>query len=329
MHRDELVRLAKLRLPIREFSKGLLGKSGFLVTCEETNVTLSDGSTWRTGAELRDKFHLTHYSTADLFVPCGGRPNSVTTETVKSLFTADGVRPRFRMVVEGANLFFSDGAREILDKAGCHVFKDASTNKGGVCSSSLEVFAALALPDEEHTELMTYNPEDGAAKPPEFYATYVRQILDVIVENAKQEFGAIWACCRAGSLSKVEATRRLSIKVNRTSDSIQEQLRAGMSQQEREELVRTVLLQTVPPLMLERLGVDGILARVPANYIGSIVGAWIASRFVYRYGIDASDVSFFFFMRSLTDGKRADAEAGSARPTKASGDQTDATPAQS
>jgi len=58
-------------------------------------------------------------------------------------------------------------------------------------------------------------------------------------------------------------------------------------------------LKAVPPLMIEHLGVDGILARVPENYVGSIVAAWVASRFVYQYGISASEVSFFFFMRSL------------------------------
>lgn len=47
---------------------------------------------------------------------------------------------------------------------------------------------------------------------------------------------------------------------------------------ERDALIRNVLLQAVPPLMIERLGIDGILANVPENYVGSIVGAWVASR---------------------------------------------------
>lgn len=35
-------------------------------TVEETNITLPDGSTWLSGAELRDNFHLTDYASADL-----------------------------------------------------------------------------------------------------------------------------------------------------------------------------------------------------------------------------------------------------------------------
>ncbi|OLQ13322.1 NAD-specific glutamate dehydrogenase [Symbiodinium microadriaticum] len=101
------------------------------------------------------------YASADLFVPCGGRPE-VTTDNVKKLFTADGSRPKFRLIVEGANLFFSDRARGrthhrgmrivlieggVLEGAGVHVFKDASTNKAngilGILPSSLKPFGLL------------------------------------------------------------------------------------------------------------------------------------------------------------------------------------------
>lgn len=60
------------------------------------------------------------------------------------MFKKDGT-PRFKYIVEGANLFCSDGARLIfnfrkkLEDAGIILFKDASTNKGGVTSSSYEV----------------------------------------------------------------------------------------------------------------------------------------------------------------------------------------------
>ena len=58
-------------------------------------------------------------------------------------------KPRFQVIVEGANLFLSQEARLFLEKKGVVIFKDASANKGGVTSSSLEVLAALALNDEQ------------------------------------------------------------------------------------------------------------------------------------------------------------------------------------
>jgi len=300
LNREELRRLALARKPVREFTRAMLGEGAFLVTCEEVNVTLPDGSKWSTGGELRDKFHLTAYATADLFVPCGGRPNSITAENVKSLFS--GTRPKFRIIVEGANLFLSDAARATLEDAGVHVFKDASTNKGGVCSSSLEVLASLALPDEEHTQLMTYNP-DITQEPPAFYRDYVKQAVALIGENARQEFEAIWSCSQKSGVRKIACTKTLSVKINEMNDSLKDHLRDHMAPVEKERLIRNVISRAVPPLLLEKLGVDGILRNVPANYVHALVGAWVASRFVYKCGIDASyEVSFFFFLREVLDG---------------------------
>mmetsp|Transcript_110286 Transcript_110286/g.235549 ORF Transcript_110286/g.235549 Transcript_110286/m.235549 type:complete len:1061 (+) Transcript_110286:91-3273(+) len=305
LSRNELCRLASARLMVKEFSRSCLGRDGFLVTVEEVNISLPDGSCWATGTELRDNFHLTDYATADLFVPCGGRPNAVTVENVKRLFNSDR-KPKFRMIVEGANLFFSLRAREVLENAGVHVFKDASTNKGGVTSSSCEVLAALALPDEDHTAMMTYDPTSGASAP-DFYNSYVQDILAKVVENARLEFGAIWRCNTTGGIAKVEATQRLSRKVNQITDSIAATL-TTMSKQESDALVSAVLEAAVPPQLLKRLGVSGVLQNVPPNYVGAIVASWVASRFVYEYGIDASEVSFFLFMRTLTGAKTKDSQ---------------------
>lgn len=70
------------------------------------------------------------------------------------MFLPNG-QPRFKYVVEGANLFISEGARNVLQSAGVILFKDASTNKGGVTSSSLEVLACLTLNDKEFKENMS------------------------------------------------------------------------------------------------------------------------------------------------------------------------------
>jgi len=297
INRTELTRLAKKRAMVKEFSRSFLGNGGFLVTVDEINVRLPDGSEWRNGAQLRDTFHLSKYATADLFVPCGGRPNSVTTENVKNLFFADTGKPKFRMIVEGANLFLSLGAREVLEKAGVHVFKDASTNKGGVTSSSLEVLSSLALPPEEHSRLMCFDPASSAVKP-EFYEKYAQQILNFVIENAKLEFRAIWSANQRDGVPKVEATGKLSAKINQITDSIQTTLKS-MKETEREQLVRRVLKESLPPLMLEHVGIDGVLKRVPPNYVGAMVASWIGSRFVYEEGINASEVGFFLFMRKL------------------------------
>ena len=93
-------------------------------------------------------------------------------------------------IVEGANLFITQQARLALEKRGCILFKDASANKGGVTSSSLEVLAGLALADEDYIELMTASGPDGAFN--DFYGEYVETIQRIICRNAAAEFVAIW-----------------------------------------------------------------------------------------------------------------------------------------
>lgn len=54
--------------------------------------------------------------------------------------------------MEGANLFISENVRPKLQEHGIFTFKDASTNKGGVTSSSMEVFAALGVDEKDFND---------------------------------------------------------------------------------------------------------------------------------------------------------------------------------
>merc|ERR1719253_58043 len=134
---------------ISHFDTSKLGPGGFCVLVQDKNVTLPDGTKVESGTVLRDTFHLSKYATADLLVPCGGRPGAVNASNVQQLFNSC----KFKYIVEGANLFITQAARDVLEDAGVHLIRDASANKGGVTSSSLEVLAALSLPEEMHDEL--------------------------------------------------------------------------------------------------------------------------------------------------------------------------------
>jgi len=129
----------------------------------DNNVTLPNGTVVDSGMKFRNTFHLNPMLTADYFVPCGGRPESVNMENVDQMFKEDGSL-RFPHIIEGANLFITEPARQVLEDAGCVLFKDASTNKGGVTSSSLEVLAALSFSDAEFAEHMAADA-DGRFSP--------------------------------------------------------------------------------------------------------------------------------------------------------------------
>lgn len=169
INRAELSKLALMRKPISHFDTSKLSKKGFRILVEENDVKLFDGKVIENGLKFRNEFHLSDYAASDVFVPCGGRPEAVDIANVASLFTPNGVC-KFKYIVEGANLFFTQEARLHLENAGVVIFKDASANKGGVTSSSLEVLAALSFTDEEFQEHMQVTAE----RTPKFYEEYVK-----------------------------------------------------------------------------------------------------------------------------------------------------------
>lgn len=306
--RAELNRLAHHRLPLREFDRSKLSKEGFLVLTEDKDVTLPDGTFVEDGARLRDEFHFLKYSDADIFVPCGGRPRSVTLENVGRFLKvpdADGegmmagkfanLPPeslKFKIIVEGANLFISQDARLALERCGVTLIKDASANKGGVTSSSLEVFAGLCLSDEEHAKYMSAK---GATDAPEFYKKYVQEILDRIEENAKLEFEAIWREWEKNPaqpktlIADALSSKNVKIRANMLSSDIFDN----------KELVRYVMEQYAPKTLKEVVPVDVMLQRVPENYQHAICAMWLASRYVYQTGIDSNEFDFFRYMTEI------------------------------
>lgn len=305
LDREELVHLARLRIPIGNFNKDKLSddKKAFLYNITDKNIDLPNGEHFKTGVELRNAFPQLEYCAGDLFVPCGGRPATVNMSNIHTMFNYQK-EPKFKYIVEGANLFFTDDARRVLEEAGVHLFKDASTNKGGVTSSSLEVFAALCMDPKEHDQLLTI--PDSTLPPPEFYQQYVSEILAVIQHNASMEFSAIWkanhetlAADGDGYVLKIDATQLLSKKIN----SLKEYTMKVFSEKnpENDWLVRAVLRRAIPRLLLVHCGIDKILGRVPEAYILAVCATWIANTFVYKYGLEASEFAFYQFMHSLEE----------------------------
>ena len=63
-----------------------------------------------------------------------------------------------------------------------------------------------------------------------------------------------------------------------------------------ESLRKTVLRDAFPQLLLDRLGLDTLLERIPEPYVKAIFGSYLASKFVYKYGTNPSQFAFFEFM---------------------------------
>jgi len=286
LDRSELKELARKRQMVEHFNKAKLSPKGFFMHINDKNATLPDGTLVKDGLAFRNTFHLHPMLKADLFVPCGGRPNSITIRNWKQLLDDYGV-PRFKFIVEGANLFLTQQARLALETKGVLIFKDASANKGGVTSSSLEVLASLALTDEEYEEHLCVL--DG--KVPEFRKQYVNDVLTTIRNNARMEFEILWNEHKKSKIPLSLLTDQLSDRINTVSDSIRESDLWMES-----KVFKSVIEKHCPPSLVDMVGIEEIIQRVPNNYLQAIISAWLASHFIYKFGLSADEIDFHSFI---------------------------------
>ncbi|EPZ36174.1 Glutamate/phenylalanine/leucine/valine dehydrogenase domain-containing protein [Rozella allomycis CSF55] len=286
LNRDELNSLAQQRKMISYFDVSKLGKKGFRVLVDENNIRLPDGTFVENGLKFRNEFHLNRQSSCDIFVPCGGRPEAVDISNVDLLFD-DQNKPRFKYIVEGANLFFTQEARIKLEKAGVVIYKDASANKGGVTSSSLEVLAALAFTDSEfETNMQVFN-----GQVPEFYSNYIKNVHQIIENNAYLEFDAIWKEHSRTNTPRSILSDDLSLAIIKLNNQLQ-----NTTLWDNYPLRLVILNEAFPRLLIEKIGLEKLLERIPESYVKALFGSYLASRFVYKYGIDPSQFAFFEFM---------------------------------
>ena len=102
-------------------------------------------------------------------IPAGGRPYTVNEDNVSDFIQENG-ESSCRAIVEGANIFFTDKAREFLHR-GIVMIKDSSANKTGVICSSYEIIASLVLEMEEFLKIK------------ELY----KEVIEILRNRAQQE----------------------------------------------------------------------------------------------------------------------------------------------
>lgn len=348
LDQKELLRLANERLSLAHFDKSKLSTAGFKVLVADRNVTLPDGTVVENGEHFRNNFHFSPYSSADVFVPCGGRPACVVLDNVYRCFEAGsgvdatlgeamlsgslaslnkGAKLKWSIICEGANLFFTNEARIVLEKSGAILFKDASTNKGGVCASSNEVFVGLALNAEQHSSLMCVK---DAANPPAFYTALKKSMIARIELNARREFDCLWRETRgkaasnaaapnsasphqtspnaaAATTTATEATDALSLMVFRMKGML---MKSDLLVKN-PKLFRYIIDEYLPAPLKKEVPLDAILERVPRAYLVAIACTSVASQFAYRtFGMLGTEVAVAFheFVSELT--AKAEAAAG-------------------
>lgn len=252
---QELLRLVEGSLPIADFDRGRLGPKGVL-------AKISDPS----GVKLRNTMH--NRVVADAFIPAGGRPKTIHGDNWRAYLGPDGT-PSSKLIIEGANLFLTPEARKRLGEKGVLVVKDSSANKCGVICSSYEISASMILSEAEFLEV----------KP-----RFVAEVLDKLRLLAAREADLLFReAARAPDVGLPELSVRLSKVVNRAADAIEARLAdlAPADVARTRQLVR----EHLPPVLVELAG-DRLFTKLPPAYVRSTVAASLATRIVYREGLD-------------------------------------------
>jgi len=275
----------------REFDRSKLSKQGFFVDVNDKDITLPDSSKVANGFDFRNNFHLNPLASADFFVPCGGRPEAVNMSNVDQIFREDK-SCYWKVIIEGANLFFTQDARLFIEKRGIVVIKDASANKGGVTSSSLEVLAALSMSDEEYKAHMNF-PE--GKEPPQFYQEYVKEVQQIIEQNARLEFNALWNEGEKSKIPKSILSDQLSNKINELSIAFE-----NSDMWEDGEFKNHIFKLAIPKVLQNMVGLSKVTERIPVNYAKAIFGSYLASRYIYQEGLSTTpEFAFHNFLQRL------------------------------
>ncbi|ODQ77596.1 hypothetical protein BABINDRAFT_163325 [Babjeviella inositovora NRRL Y-12698] len=289
----EVLRLAKTRKMIDNYDKSKLSDEGYVCLVDDVDLKIPSGEVITSGIAFRNNFHTNLKQTlgkVDLFVPCGGRPAAIDTNNVFSLIDENTGRSIIPYIVEGANLFITQPAKVILENAGAIVFKDASTNKGGVTSSSFEVLAALSFDDEGFKKNMCIS---STGVKPALYQAYVSEVQKLIQRNANLEFESLWALRQSTGKALCDLSDTLSVAINQLADD----LASSKELWEDDKPFRnSVLNDALPDLLLAEIGLDNILARVPEAYLRALFATHLASRFVYSRGIDVNPAKFLEYI---------------------------------
>lgn len=249
----ELLRLFREAKGISDFSKAKLGPKGRVVS-----VTEKDGE------YLRNTMH--NRIVSDVFVPGGGRPNTINDNNWKDFLTAEG-KPSSPVIVEGANIFLTEGARRELTKLGVFIVKDSSANKCGVICSSFEIVACMLLDEKEFLAIKDQ---------------YVEQVLVRLRALARAEADLLVRMSVQNPTEPLfEVSKKVSQAIIKAADEFERAI-DGMPK-DVEPHLRGLVIDHLPPVLVEKVG-DKLWTKVPRAYLKWMMAKSLAARIVYREG---------------------------------------------
>jgi len=283
--RDELRRIV-LAHDLDAFDPACLGPGGFIILrtgrrlegLKESHrkVSRSAAGLSEEWLDIDDFYHeynsLVFTVKADLFIPAGGRPETIDGQNWRSFLDAEGA-PSARVIVEGANSFITPEARVQLQKSGTVIIRDASANKCGVISSSYEIIANLLLSEREFLE---------------HKERYVADVLAILEKRAADEARLILRRRResGGTLLYSEISETISQNINSLYSRLFEFF-TGRPELCSQAPFRQAIVRHLPRLLRETPAFRRRIRQLPQKYLYAILAAEIGSSLVYTGSRDA------------------------------------------
>jgi glutamate dehydrogenase len=258
MDHTELLRLMDNDLRTSDFDKSALrGEGAFAVTTAEPK-----------GTRIRNSLH--NKVVADIFIPSGGRPDTVNMSNWKEFLQKDGT-PSAKGIVEGANIFISTDARAMLEKAGVPVVPGPSANKTGVICSSYEILAGLILSEDEFLGIKQ---------------DYIAQLLDILRLRARSEARLLMHEYKlaGGRRTITELSYALSESINALADRVDAVLMESVERVAADPELVEVLLSYCPAVLVERYR-DRIVNDLPRPHQLALLASFISAKMLYQEGM--------------------------------------------
>ncbi len=236
---------------------------------------------------------------SDLFLPCGGRPETIDAGNWRGLFGTDG-SPTVRVITEGANSFITPEAREEIQRHGVILLRDASANKCGVISSSYEIIANLLMTEKE----FLVNKE-----------LYVHDVLEILEKRAEDEANLIFARYHKNNGKKLytDISRDISTEINDHYASLFSFFQTNPELVE-QGIFQRVILNHMPAFIRDSQKYRKRVQDIPAKITYAILASEVASHIVYRGGWEMD-----FKSRLLQYLKEQFNEASRSRPREKNG----------
>jgi len=281
-----LVDLFKEAKPIRFYPAEKLHEGGFLVDTRKKKeesayaqkslcLRKQNGKVvedWLSGSDMNYLLrHNVHQTKTDVFIPAGGRPRTLNDQNWQEFLDETG-KPTSKAIVEGANLYLTPWARRSLEKLGLLIIKDSSANKGGVICSSFEVLAGLTLSEEEFLQIKE---------------EYVQEVLQIIDDRSRDEAQLLLETHRNSGAFLTDISEWISQRINSYMYELLRYLETiELSKDPNDPLIQT-LIRYCPKILQTRYQ-ERILTELPEIHKKAIIACAIASRLVYKRGLEWS-----------------------------------------